>query len=70
MLALLSQLADRSSLESQLDGLLTTSRAQHEPLSLASIDRVQAVLRMQIRSCRQQIAQLTAELETEIDTIA
>lgn len=61
-------LADRSSLESQLDQLLASSRAQDEPLSLASIDRVQAVLRLQIRSCQQQIAQLTAELETEIDT--
>uniref|UniRef100_V5EXX2 Uncharacterized protein n=2 Tax=Kalmanozyma brasiliensis (strain GHG001) TaxID=1365824 RepID=V5EXX2_KALBG len=61
-------LADRSSLESQLDQLLTSSRAQDEPLSLASIDRVQAVLRSQIRSCQQQIARLTAELEAEIDT--
>ncbi|CDU25724.1 related to VPS53-subunit of VP51-54 complex, required for protein sorting [Sporisorium scitamineum] len=61
-------LADRSSLESQLDHLLAFSGAQDEPLSLAAIDRVQAVLRLQIRACREQIAQLTAELETEIDT--
>ncbi|SJX62260.1 related to VPS53-subunit of VP51-54 complex, required for protein sorting [Sporisorium reilianum f. sp. reilianum] len=61
-------LADRSSLESQLDHLLASSSAHDEPLSLAAIDRVQAVLRLQIRACREQIAKLTAELETEIDT--
>ncbi|TKY86444.1 hypothetical protein EX895_004593 [Sporisorium graminicola] len=61
-------LADRSSLESQLDSLLASSRTQEEPLNLASVDRVQAVLRFQIRTCREQIAQLTTELETEIDT--
>ncbi|GAC92985.1 hypothetical protein PHSY_000545 [Pseudozyma hubeiensis SY62] len=61
-------LAERSSLESQLDQLLTSSTAQDEPISLVSIDRVQAVLRLQIRACRQQITALTAELETEIDT--
>ncbi|SNX84704.1 related to VPS53 - subunit of VP51-54 complex, required for protein sorting [Melanopsichium pennsylvanicum] len=58
-------LADRSSLESQLDQLLACPT--EEPLSLASINRVQAVLRLQIQSCRDQISQLTAELETEID---
>ncbi|CBQ72399.1 related to VPS53-subunit of VP51-54 complex, required for protein sorting [Sporisorium reilianum SRZ2] len=61
-------LADRSSLESQLDHLLASSSAHDEPLSRAAIDRVQAVLRLQIRACREQIARLTAELETEIDT--
>lgn len=60
-------LADRSSLESQLDQLLASASPQDEHLSLAAIDRVQAVLRMQIKSSRQQIAKLTAELETEID---
>lgn len=60
-------LADRSSLESQLDTLLASATPQGEPLSLAAIDRVQAVLRLQIRSCRAQISELTAELETEID---
>ncbi|SPO26269.1 related to VPS53 - subunit of VP51-54 complex, required for protein sorting [Ustilago trichophora] len=58
-------LADRSSLELQLDQLLASSK--QEQLSLASIDRVQAVLRLQIQSCRHQITQLVAELETEID---
>ena len=61
-------LADRSSLESQLDQLLASSQAQDESISLASIDRVQAVLRSQIKVCREQISQLNAELETEIDT--
>lgn len=60
-------LADRSSLEYQLDQLLASASPQDEHLSLAAIDRVQAVLRMQIKSSRQQIAKLTAELEIEID---
>lgn len=60
-------LADRSSLESQLDQLLASSSPQNEPLSLAAIDRVQAQLRLQIQSCRSRISKLTAELETEIE---
>lgn len=61
-------LADRSSLKSQLDQLLSSTTTQDEQISLGSIDRVQAILRLQIRACREQITQLTAELEAEIDT--
>ncbi|GAC71323.1 late Golgi protein sorting complex, subunit Vps53 [Moesziomyces antarcticus T-34] len=60
-------LSDRSSLAAQLDSLLAQSLPKDEPISLAAIDRVQAVLRLQIQSCRDRISQLTAELETEID---
>ena len=61
------RIADRASLESQLDQLLSSSNQPDEQLTLAAIDRVQAVLRRQAQSCRDHIRQLTAELESEID---
>ncbi|PWZ02161.1 hypothetical protein BCV70DRAFT_198444 [Testicularia cyperi] len=60
----LSNWYSRQSLESQIDDLLSHAA---QPLSLAAIDKVQAQLRHEMRSCEDRIDQMVAELETETD---